>query len=154
MKLSQGMRAVATLEAVKGLVVVLAGCGLFALLHHDLQRAAEELVRHTHLNPASRLPRIFLAYADHLDNTHLMQLALGAFAYAAVRLVEAYGLWHERAWGEIVAAASGAIYVPFELAELLRRPRLLSMALLLVNVSIVVFMLYGLRRRRAAHASR
>ncbi|VXB18899.1 DUF2127 domain-containing protein [Massilia sp. 9I] len=152
MKLSQGMRAVAALEAVKGLVVVLAGCGLFALLHHDLQRVAEELVRHTHLNPAARLPRVFLAYAGHLDNTHLMQLALGAFAYAAVRLVEAYGLWHERAWGELLAASSGAVYVPFELAELVRRPGPLSVVLLCLNLAIVAFMLYGMRRRRARAA--
>lgn len=149
MKLSQGMRAVAVVEASKGLVVVLAGCGLLALLHHDLQRAAEELVRHTHLNPASHLPRVFIAYAGQLDNAHLMQLALGAFAYAAVRLVEAYGLWRERTWGEAFAAASGAVYVPFELRELLRDPGLLSVTLLLVNIAIVAFMLYGLRRRRA-----
>ena len=154
MKLSQGMRAVAALEATKGLVVVLAGCGLLALVHHDVQRAAEELVRHTHLNPASHLPRVFLAYAGQLDNTHLMQLALGAFAYAAVRLVEAYGLWHGRAWGEAFAAASGAIYVPFEVDELVHRPGLLSILLLLVNLAIVAFMLVGLRRRRRARARR
>lgn len=150
MKQSQGMRAIAVLEAAKGLVVVLAGCGLFALVHRDLQALAEELVRHTHLNPASGLPRVFIAWAAELGNGHLMQLALAALAYAAVRLLEAYGLWYERAWGELLAAASGAIYVPFELAELARRPGALSFALLLANLAVVAFMLVRLRRRRAA----
>jgi len=147
MKLSQGMRAVALLEAAKGLVVLLAGCGLFALVHRDLQALAEELVRHTHLNPASRYPRVFIAWAGELGNGHLTQLALAALAYAALRLLEAYGMWYERAWGELLAAASGAIYVPFEVAELARRPGALGLVLLLVNLAVVAFMLYGLRRR-------
>jgi len=149
MKLSQGIRAVALLEAAKGLVVLLAGCGLFALVHRDLQALAEELVRHTHLNPASRYPRVFIAWAGELGNGHLTQLALAALAYAALRLLEAWGLWFERTWGELLAAASGAIYVPFEVAELVRRPGLLSIILLLINIAIVAFMVYGLYRRRA-----
>lgn len=154
MKLSQAIRAVALLEAAKGLVVMLAGCGLFALVHRDLQALAEELVRHTHLNPAAHLPRVFIAWAGAMGNGHLMQLALGALAYAALRLLEAYGLWFERAWGELLAAASGAIYVPFELAELVRRPGFLSVLLLAINIAIVAFMLAGLRRRRRAHGNR
>lgn len=147
MKLAQGMRAVALLEAAKGMVVLLAGCGLFALVHRDLQALAEELVRHTHLNPASHYPRIFIAWAASVGNGHVAQMALAALAYAGLRLLEAYGLWRQRTWGELLAAASGAIYVPFEVAELARRPGALSLALLLLNLAIVAFMLVNLRRR-------
>ena len=150
MRRAQGIRTVALLEAAKGAVVLLCGFGLFSLLHSDVQQLSEELVRHAHLNPASHTPRIFLDYAAHLDNTRLSQLALAAFAYAAVRLLEAYGLWFERTWGEGLAAASGAIYLPFELRELLHRPGLLTFCLLLLNLAIVLFMIDSLRRRRTA----
>ncbi|MFC0251441.1 DUF2127 domain-containing protein [Massilia consociata] len=150
MRLSQGIRSIAVLEAAKGMVVLLAGFGLFSLVHHDVQRVAEALVAHAHLNPASHTPRVFIAYAGQLDDARLMQLAGAAIAYSAVRMVEAYGLWHGRAWGEGFAAASGAIYVPFELRELYHRPGLLSVCLLLVNLAIVAFMVYSLRRRRMA----
>ncbi|MEX5747311.1 DUF2127 domain-containing protein [Massilia sp. X63] len=149
MHLAQGLRTVAVLEAAKGAVVLLTGFGLFALLHQDVQRFAEALVRHAHLNPASHTPRVFIDYAGRLDDARLMQLAAAALAYSAVRLVEAYGLWHGRAWGEAFAALSGAIYLPFELDELLRRPGLLSIGLLALNLAIVAFMVYSLRRRRA-----
>ena len=143
----------AALEAAKGLVVLLTGFGLFALLHQDVQRLAEALVRHAHLNPASHVPRIFLAYAGKLDDTHLQQLAAAALAYASVRMVEAYGLWFDRAWGEGFAAASGAVYLPFELRELYHRPGWLSAGLLVLNLAVVVFMVYSLRRRIAAGRS-
>lgn len=150
MRLSQGLRTVAALEAAKGAVVLLAGFGLFALLHQNVQAFAEALVRHAHLNPASHTPRVFIAYASRLDDAQLLQLAAAAFSYAALRMVEAYGLWHGRAWGEVLAAASGAIYVPFELEELVRRPGLLSAGLLAVNLGIVAFMLCSLKRRRTS----
>lgn len=154
MRRAQGIRTVALLEAAKGVVVLLSGFGLFALLHRNVQALAEELVKHTHLNPASHAPRIFIEYAGHLDDARLQQLALAALAYAGVRLVEAYGLWCEKTWGEGLAAASGAIYLPFELRELLAQPGLLTSCLLLINLAVVLFMVDSLRRRRAARPLR
>lgn len=154
MQLSQGIRTVALLEAAKGIVVLLAGCGLFSLIHHDVQRLAETLVTHVHLNPASHRPHVFLELVGRLNDARLWQLAAGAIAYSLVRLVEAYGLWYERTWGEAFAAASGAVYLPFELRELWHRPGLLSACLVAVNAGIVGFMLYSMRRNRQARKSR
>jgi len=153
MRLSQGIRTVAAIEAAKGLVVLLTGFGLFALLHRDVQQLAESLVRHAHLNPASHTPRVFLEFAGKLDDTHLMQLAAAALAYSAVRMIEAYGLWFERTWGEGFAAASGAVYLPFEFRELFHQPSLLSACLLTVNLGVVGFMIYSLRQRRATRTT-
>jgi uncharacterized membrane protein (DUF2068 family) len=147
MHISRGIRMVAMLEGAKGVVVLLAGFGLFSLIDRDVQRFAELLVTHAHLNPASRTPRVFIEFVSRLDDARLWQLAAGAMAYSAVRLIEAYGLWYGRRWGEAFAAASGAVYVPFELRELVHRPGALSLALLAINVGIVGYMLYSLRRR-------
>lgn len=149
MQLSNGLRAVAMLEAAKGAVVLLAGLGLFSLIHHNVQELAEALVRHAHLNPASHRPRIFLEFAAKIDDARLLQLAAGAGAYALVRFIEAYGLWRERPWGEWFAAASGAVYLPFELNELFKRPNWLAASMLALNLAIVLFMLYSLHRKRS-----
>ena len=48
-----------------------------------------------------------------------------------LRFIEAYGLWYIRPWAEWMAIASGSIYIPFEVADLLRKPdwiRLLILA--------------------------
>jgi len=145
---SEAIRAVAVFEAAKGAVVLLAGFGVLSLIHHDVQHVADEVVRHLHLNPAKHYPRIFLEAAGRLADARVWGLVAGALAYASVRFVEAYGLWRQREWAEGFAAASGAIYVPFELRELLEGAGAVAAIALAVNVAIVAFMLYALRSRR------
>ncbi len=139
-KTHPGLRAVATLEAVKGLLVLFAGFGAFALLHRDVQAIAESLVRHSHLNPARHIPRIFLHAAGRTTDARLWMLAAGALAYSGVRFAEAWGLWRARAWAEWLAAFSGAIYIPFEVMSLVTRPTPLKVATLLVNVAVVAYL--------------
>lgn len=143
--------AVAAFEAFKGLVVLIAACGL-GLVHDDLGAIADTLVRHTHLNPASRYPRIFIEAAGRLQDTRLLGLAFGAAAYSTLRFVEAWGLFRRAAWAEVLAASSGAIYVPFELAGLLRRFSWLGFASLVLNLAVVVLMLAALLHRRSTDA--
>jgi uncharacterized membrane protein (DUF2068 family) len=147
---TRGLRMIAAFEAAKGLLVVAAGFGVLALLHRDLQAMAAELVRHFHLNPARHYAQIFVVLAGRVTDGEIWMLALGAAAYAGLRLAEAYGLWHARPWAIWLGALSGAIYVPIELYELLEKASLLKLALLAVNVAIVVYLGRRLWRRRAA----
>jgi len=147
----KGLRVVAMFEAAKGLAVLLAGFGLLAFIHTDLQRIAEDLVRHLHLNPASRYPRIFLALAERFGDVRLWLLAAMAFAYASLRLVEAYGLWRARRWAEWLAVASGMIYVPLEIWELLKGVSWIKVLTLAANIAIVAYMGWTLW---SAHAER
>lgn len=78
----------------------------------------------------------------------MVLLAVGAAVYAIVRLVEAYGLFNERRWAEVLAAESGGIYVAFELLELLRKTTWHSVGLLVVNVMVVGVMIRALVARR------
>jgi uncharacterized membrane protein (DUF2068 family) len=132
-----GLRTIAVFEAAKGLLVVSAGVGLLSLLHHDAQATAEAIVRHLHLNPARHYPRVFLEAASRLTDARLWLLASGAFAYATLRGVEAYGLWRAREWAEWLAILSGGVYLPVEVYELVHRPGALKAAILMINLVIV-----------------
>lgn len=150
MKLSGAVRAIALFEGAKGLLALCAASGLLLLLHRDLQALALQLVQHLHLNPAAHYPQVFVEAAGRLQDTRLLLLAVGAAAYAALRALEAYGLWHQRPWAEVLAAASGALYLPFEVAELLRNPQAIGWAALVLNLLVVGVMWHALQRRRAA----
>ena len=141
-EIAAGVRAVAVFEALKGSLVLLAGFGLLALVHRDLEDLAERLVRHSHLDPASHYPRVFVEAAAHMNDSRLRTLAALAFAYSVVRFVEAYGLWHMRAWAEWFAILSGCIYLPIELYELIERPTHLRGLILFFNALIVAYLLY------------
>ena len=135
-----GLKVAALFEGLKGSLVILAGCGLLALLHRDAQAFAERLVLHFHLNPARHYPRIFIEAAARLTDARLGLLAAGAFAYSALRFAEAYGLWLARPWAQWIGIVSGVVYLPVETLELIRRPTVLKAALLAVNALLVAYL--------------
>ena len=141
---------VASFEAAKGLVVLAAGLGLFHLVHRDVEEAAENLVRHLHLDVDSKYPSLFIDAAVRLDDSHLRTLATVALLYSIVRFVEGYGLWRDRKWAEWFGAISGAIYLPLELYKLWEGVTFLRVAVLLVNC-IIVFYLMQLLERKQLH---
>ena len=147
-----GLRVVALFEASKGVLVLLAGCGVLACVHRDLHAAAAELVTDLRLNPASRYPGIFLDAADRVTDVQLWAIALSALTYSLVRFVEAYGLWMELQWAEWFGLLSGAVYVPVELFELFRRVSWPTVSVLTVNLSIVAYLGYALLGTRRAKA--
>jgi uncharacterized membrane protein (DUF2068 family) len=148
------MRAIAVFEGAKGVLVLVAGLGLLSLVHRDLQEIAEQMVKHSHLNPASHYPRIFIDAASRTSDTRLMLLALGAAGYSAVRLVEAYGLWHARRWAEWFAAAAGAMYMPFEIYALWHHANWRPALALTLNIAVVAVMIYALYKRKSVTAKR
>ena len=144
----RAVRAVALIEAAKGVLVLAAASGLLLFVHEDLNSLAAELVRHMHLNPASRYPHIFLDVVADLPQPGLLWLAAGAAAYAFLRLVEAYGLYYTRAWAEWLAALSGGVYIPFEITEIARKPSLLGAIILVINLGVVAVMALALIQQR------
>lgn len=143
------MRTIACFEAVKGVLVLAGATGLLALMHRDFYALAMTLIEHTHLNPAAKYPKIFLDAAAKLHDSRLVWLAVGAAVYSIVRFTEAYGLFFERTWAEVLAAASGAIYVPFEVLGIIRAPTWHASVLLALNLAVVAVMVRALQQRRA-----
>ena len=91
-------------------------------------------------------PVIFIDAAANVTDARLRLLAGLALVYAAVKGILAYGLWLERRWAEWFAVASGAIYVPAEVYELVQGVNWIKILLLIVNVCIVAYLIYVLWR--------
>jgi uncharacterized membrane protein (DUF2068 family) len=146
---------VATLEFLKGLLVVLVGFGLISLEHRgiDLEEVARSLLYALHLGGERHLSAAFLRAAMRLEDVNLVRLAVAGLLYSLMRFIEAYGLWMGRVWAQWFALASGAAYIPLELFELIRKPTPIRFILLLVSILIVVYMAYLRLRPRLAAAS-
>jgi uncharacterized membrane protein (DUF2068 family) len=142
------LRAVASFEFAKGIFVVLMGLCALALVHKDVWLIAESLLALFHINTDRRSAQLFLDFADNVTDARLWAAARIAFAYAALRFTEAYGLWKERTWAEWVALISGTLLLPLEVRELFRGLTLLRSALFIGNVAVVVYMLHVIRANR------
>jgi uncharacterized membrane protein (DUF2068 family) len=148
------LRAVAIFEAAKGAIVLVAGCGLLRFLHIHAQHAADDLVRHMYLNPASSHPRIFERLLAHVTDLQLWLLAFGALAYALFRFIEGWGLWRERRWAEWLALASGVLYLPLEIYEIAHTGHWAAVVVFLVNLLIVAILVRHRRRQGSKNRSK
>ena len=146
----RALRAVALMEAVKGFIVLGAGFGLLTLLHRDVAHIAVSLVTRLHIDPEQHYAGVFLDAAEHVTDMHLWIGAGLALLYSAIRLAEGYGLWFGRRWAEWLGVVSGGIYVPVEIYELVNKPSWVKAATLTLNVAVVLYLVWTLRRGRPA----
>src|SRR5215471_13990161 len=136
------LRAIASFELIKGLVVLLAGFGALYLIDRDVWDVAVSLLRVLHIKHRYHYSDVFLKLARDVTDKQLLIVAVLALLYSTLRFFEAYGLWRKRAWAEWVAFASGAIYLPFEINELFHRVTPISVGIFVINLAIVIYMLY------------
>ncbi len=148
---SKGLRAVALFEVAKGLVGLWAAQALIFQGQQAVEKLSHKLLHLLHLEPTEGLGNLILTGAQSV-NVHM--LILFAFAYVAVRFVEAYGLWMERRWAEWFAAISAGLYVPFELWAVAHHPGPIKLFLLGANVGIVAFLVKVIMRDRGLRAAR
>jgi uncharacterized membrane protein (DUF2068 family) len=143
-----GLRAVASFEAFKGILVIL--LGLFVVIYHQrAEDVTENLLDHLHINPDRRLGNALMHAAATVSDARLWTIAAAIVAYSTVRFIEAWGLWHRRVWAEWFALLSGAMYLPLELLKVAERTTWERIAVLAINAVIVLYMLYiRLRERR------
>jgi uncharacterized membrane protein (DUF2068 family) len=141
------LRMIATLEAVKGLLALIAASGLLLLTPDDVSEVAERLVEHLRLDPATHYPSVFLNFASLATPEWMRLVAVGAFIYAGFRIAESIGLWRDKSWAEWLGVITGLIYVPFEILAFVKRPGPEPVVAMLINLGIVWYLGDRLRRR-------
>jgi uncharacterized membrane protein (DUF2068 family) len=90
-----------------------------------------------------------------LKSTTLHLLGVGLFLYAAVEGAEAVGLWYQRRWAEYLTFIATALFLPLEVYELTKTVSPFKLTALLINLTIVVYLvsakrLFGIRGGAAA----
>ena len=146
------LRAVASLELIKGIIVLGGIFGILFLVHKDPGDVADWCLTVLHISPDHHFAQAFLDWADSLTDKKLWVVAGAAAVYSTLRFVEGYGLWKARAWAEWIALISGMLYVPFEIFKIVGRPNLFHVSLLVINLAVVVYMAYVLWETRTAKA--
>lgn len=125
----------------------MAGVYLLFHLNSDLGRLADHAIRAIELDPRRPFLHRFVAYLHHLDASELRIAAIFALGYGALELVEGTGLWLDQLWAEYLTVIATSLLLPFEVYELVRRPSIWKAGGIVVNLAIVVYLAYLLRRR-------
>jgi uncharacterized membrane protein (DUF2068 family) len=150
-----GLRGVALFEAGKGGLALLVAAWIVTLRHKDMKEVAESLLdalhKVLHINPDRHFFQLIQRSVGGLTHRGLHVIGGLVLLYAAIRFMEATGLWLEKEWAEWFALLSGALYMPFEIYELVRHPTAFKWGVLGLNSLIVLYLAWLLRdshRRR------
>jgi uncharacterized membrane protein (DUF2068 family) len=143
-----GLRVIGVLKLISGATALLVGLGVFRFLGHDPGPRAERIITHLGLDPNNHILHAAISRITGIDRAHLRALEIGTFFYAALHTVEGIGLILGCHWAEyLVIVATGSL-IPFELYEIARKPSLIRVSLLVVNVAIVIYLIVTLRKDR------
>ena len=141
------LRLIALERAGRGVLLLAAGVYLLFHLNSDFGRLGERVIRAIELDPRRPFFHRIVAYLHHLHASELRIAAIVAIGYGVLELVEGTGLWLDQLWAEYLTVIATSLLLPFELYELVHRPSVWKAAGIVVNLAIVAYLAYLLRRR-------
>jgi uncharacterized membrane protein (DUF2068 family) len=140
------IRLIAVFKLLKASLLIALGVGAFKLLHKDMTEVAEHWISVFRLDPANHLIDKVVAKVANLPPDLIKKLGLGSFVYAGLFLTEGIGLWLLKRWAEWLTVIITSSLVPFEIYEIHRRPTVTRITALTINLAIVVYLVYHVRR--------
>ena len=141
-----GVRAIALFKLVKAVILLALGIVTLTLLHRDIGETLSRWAAELHLDPDGRLVQSALERGADLSPGRLRAIAGGMFFYAGLLGVEGVGLFLGKRWAEYFTVFVTGSLVPLEIYEIVRRPTVVRIATLVVNLVIVAYLIARLRR--------
>lgn len=127
-------------KAFLGVLFVSLSIGVLGLIDKDLVVLGRQLVAMFNLDTDNAYITLALNKLGLVDNKVILGLSIGGFTYAALNLVEAYGLHKRLRWAEWLTVLATGILIPFELYELWHRFTPVRVGVLVLNVAIVIYL--------------
>ena len=149
----RGLLLVGLFKLSKALFFGAVGVTAFNLVHHNVGDLAMRLTSTLRLAPSGRLAGLLMDRADLIDNHHLRQAGMLALGYAVCCLVEGVGLIMQKVWAEYVTVVLTIAAMPYELYEIGKHASEFKVVLFLLNVAVLVYLLWLLRRKRGGRAA-
>jgi uncharacterized membrane protein (DUF2068 family) len=147
------LRLIALERTLRSLFLLAAGIYLLTHLGSDFGRIADHLMRALELDPRRPFLHRIIVRLHRLHLRTLLVTGIAAIGYGLLELVEGVGLWLDQLWAEYLTVIATSLLLPFELYELARKPGLLKAGGIAVNIAIVAYLAWMLRRRLAREAA-
>lgn len=75
--------------------------------------------------------------------------AIVALIYAAVNVLEAVGLWHQKTWATILVAGIVGLTIPVEIYEIIEKASVVKIGIFAINVAMFVYLVrHALEERK------
>ena len=142
----RGLRVIAAFKLLKACALVAVGVGTLKLLHKDVAAIVEHWINVFQVDPHNHFIDLLLTKLSKLDDRRLKELSIGTFIYAGIFLLEGAGLAMQKRWAEYFTIITTSSLLPIEIYELARRVSIGRSLALLVNLAVVSYLIFELRR--------
>jgi uncharacterized membrane protein (DUF2068 family) len=140
-----GLRGIIAIKAFYGILFFAIGLGVFALINKDISDLAEEAAESLGIDPENGNLNALLEWLTGISPKQIAAVGLGTVLYSGLYLTMAWGLHLRQAWAEWLTIVATGFFIPVEIYEVVRSWRLTYVLVLVINTSIVWYLL----RRRA-----
>lgn len=149
----RGLMLIGLFKLGKALLFFALGVGAIHLLHKDLADEVLKLAAALKFDQESKFINLLLEKVDLIDAHRLKQIGFATFAYSALALTEGIGLMLEKVWAEYLTLILTVSFLPWELFELARHPNWFRLSLLVINLAVLWYLLWLLRKKRVEKQS-
>jgi uncharacterized membrane protein (DUF2068 family) len=141
-----GLMAIGTFKLLESAFFFLVGVGAIHFIHRDLGEAAARLAGRLRVDPDGRLVLWVIDHLDEITARRMRQIGVATIFYGGLRVTEGLGLLLEKVWAEYLTVASTFLFLPWEVYEMHRRPDWIRVCLFVVNLVVIGYLVWGLRR--------
>jgi uncharacterized membrane protein (DUF2068 family) len=141
-----GFEVIGAYKLISGILALALGIWSVCFLDHDPLHGLERVIFRLGLDPENHVIHSGISALSGVNRKHLRALEAGTFAYAVLHLIEGIGLIRGRDWAGYLVVIATSSLIPFEIYEITRKPNLVRISLLIVNVGIVIFLIATMRK--------
>jgi uncharacterized membrane protein (DUF2068 family) len=142
----RGLLLIGGFKLLEAVFFFLVGVGALHYVHRDLADEALKLATRLRMDLDGRLVSWVLDHIDVITAHRLKQIGIATFFYSGLRIAEGVGLVMEKLWAEYLTVGATTIFLPWELYEIIRRPDWIRVGLLVINLLVLGYLSWALRR--------
>jgi uncharacterized membrane protein (DUF2068 family) len=144
------IRLIALFKLLKAALLIAVSMSALHLLHKDVASVAEHWVAMLGLDPGNRYVDKALQKVADLTPQKIRNFGIVSFIYAGLFLTEGIGLWMVKRWAEWFSVIITTSLVPLEGYEIHRHPSAIKGLVLIVNITVVGYLIYRIRNEPPA----
>lgn len=134
--------AIAVFRLAKALALLLLGLGALRLIHPGVRRALWSWFAALPFATEHAAVDRLAVTVTRLPLARIEELAVAAFAYAALFTTEGVGLLLGKRWAEWLTIVATTSFIPFEIVEVMHKMTVVRISIVIVNAAIVVYLIW------------
>lgn len=148
----RGLVLIAVFKFCKVALLSAIGFGALQLLRPEVSAEAQEWAADLALNDEREALQYILKSTSGMSDARLKAYGVGAFFYAILFFIEGVGLYLERRWAEYLTVVATGSLIPIELFELWKQFGPFKIAILLLNITILWYLIDRLRNSKSCES--